>query len=145
MSFSASIASGGASEFPFRGTNSFGCPFSATVASKFVKTTSPFKKGAIADTVEGVYKRMSDRIIDCPVKTTVSAAGCGHAITPIENMKATETAKNEKGRDLLLNVVILHFQIRCSIVGSVKGKKTREQFNSRPTNRNRNHCLTCRG
>src|SRR5689334_13649828 len=98
MSFSASIASGGASELPCLGTNSFGCPVSATVASKFVKTTSPFNKGAIADMVEGVYKRMSDRIIDCPVKTTVSAAGCGHAITPMENTKATEMAKSEKGR-----------------------------------------------
>src|ERR1700676_5153438 len=35
---------------------------------------------------------MSDRVIDCPVKTMPSADGCGHTVVPMANTMATQVA-----------------------------------------------------
>jgi hypothetical protein len=52
-------------------------PFSATVASKLVNTTSPFSSACITGTAAGAVARISDRIIDCPAKVIVIGASCG--------------------------------------------------------------------
>src|SRR5215471_5517279 len=75
--FNDSSASGGERNRP-----SFSdCPFltSSTVDSKFVKTTSPFRKDAIVGTAAGACARTSDRIIDCPVKVISKVCDCAHA------------------------------------------------------------------
>src|SRR5262249_36844473 len=74
ISLNTSIDAGGLREFPWRGAPAPGWPFSATVASKLVNTTSPLSSGAIADTADGADRRTSPRSLDRPVRTTVSGA-----------------------------------------------------------------------
>jgi hypothetical protein len=54
--------------------------------------TSPFNIAAIADAAEGAVTRMSDRVIDCPVKMMLSADGCGHTVAPMANIMAAQVA-----------------------------------------------------
>src|SRR5258707_12277606 len=75
--FSASSVSGGDRNRP-----SFGdCPFltSRMVVSKFVNTTSPFSSDLMTGTAAGTWARISDRIIDCPVKVMLNVGACAHA------------------------------------------------------------------
>src|SRR5579863_7955788 len=69
-------------------------PFSATAASKLVKTTSPFNSPWITGTATGAVARISDRIIDCPAKVIVMGAGCGRCAEPIIHTIANRTARH---------------------------------------------------
>src|SRR5882762_4482175 len=86
--FSASSASGGERNLP----SCVDCSFSITVASKFVNITSPFSNGDIVATAVGVLTRISDRIIDCPVKVMLSVGDCGHTAVPMLNTMARQVA-----------------------------------------------------
>src|SRR5580698_1586990 len=66
-------------------------PFSATAASRLVNTTSPFRSPWITGTAAAEVARISDRIIDCPAKVIVIAAGCCAA--PIAHRTANRTAR----------------------------------------------------
>src|ERR1700687_176432 len=84
--FTASSASGGVRNPLPSWTVS---PFSATVASKLVNTTSPFSNPWITGTDAGEVARISERIIDCPVKVIVitvdSGGGAAHIAHAIAN------------------------------------------------------------
>src|ERR1700722_15985113 len=69
-------------------------PFSATVASKLVNTTSPFSSPWIADIAAGAVARMSDRIMDCPANVIVIAAGRGACAEPIAHTTPNRTARH---------------------------------------------------
>src|ERR1700681_2280715 len=69
-------------------------PFSATEASKFVNTTSPFKSPWIIGTAAGAVSRVSDRIIDCPAKVIIIGSGCGRCAEPIVHTIANRAARH---------------------------------------------------
>src|SRR5579863_10577320 len=60
-----------------------------TVASKFVKITSPFSKGDIVASSPGVVRRKSERIMDCPARVISSVGAWGHTATAIPKTTAT--------------------------------------------------------
>src|ERR1700730_18317461 len=66
-------------------------PFSATADSKLVNTTSPLSSSWITGAVAGELARISDRIIDCPVKVIVIAVDCGRGAAPIVQATANRT------------------------------------------------------
>src|SRR5579863_4063236 len=69
-------------------------PFSATAASRLVKTTSPFSSPWITGTAAGEVARISDRIIDWPAKVIVIGLDCGHARAQIAHTIANRNAKH---------------------------------------------------
>src|SRR5665213_3264339 len=59
-------------------------PFSATADSRLVNTTSPLSNPWITGTAAGAVARISDRIIDWPVKVIViTGDGGGGAAVPV--------------------------------------------------------------
>ena len=76
---------------------------SATAASKLVNTTSPFSSFWITGTAAGAVARISDRIIDWPVKVRVIEDACGFWAEPIVSASAKTTARHAAvDRNLLL-------------------------------------------
>src|SRR6516162_11167355 len=88
----ASIACGGERKRP-----SFGdWPFlsSRTVDSKLVNTTSPLTSDVMIGTADGACARISDRIIDCPVKVILSTGGWARRTPPVLGTMTRQVAAN---------------------------------------------------
>src|ERR1700674_5327780 len=94
--FSASNASGGVRKPLPSWTVS---PFSATAASRLVKITSPFSSPLITGTTVGAVARISERIIDCPVKVIVIGVDCAPTAAPMAHTIANRTATHASFAD----------------------------------------------
>src|SRR4029077_6031436 len=99
-------------------------PFSATADSRLVKMTSPFSSPWITRTAVGAVARISDRIIDCPVKVIVIAFAvpfdCARTATPIAHRIATRSAKHAVPRNRpIFNIVAIWVLI--SFMGETDG------------------------
>src|ERR1700686_388299 len=89
--FNASSASGGVRKPLPSWTVS---PFSATVDSRLVNTTSPLSSPWITGTAAGAVARISDRIIDCPAKVIVIGVDCARGAAPVAHTTAHRTARH---------------------------------------------------
>src|ERR1700730_15364404 len=93
--FSASSASGGVRKPLPSWTVS---PLSATADSRLVKMTSPFSNPWITRTAVGAVARLSERIIDCPVRVIVIAFAVAfdwaRTATPIAHRIASRSARH---------------------------------------------------
>src|SRR5882762_2485206 len=104
---SASSASGGERNLP----SCVDCSFSRTVASKFVKITSPFSNGDIVAAAVGACTRKSERIMDCPVKVMLSADDCGHTATPMAKTIARHVAGSRSRPNFCIVAMSVYLQV----------------------------------